>query len=92
MYSQVYGGDVIEVSDTLANVPTASSYTLEFIQNQSANVASGVRALEFEASAVPVPEPANFGAVGLGLGTIILRCRRFRAPFTARTRRIFHPG
>ncbi len=74
-YSEVYGGDVIEVGDTLANAPIASSFTLEFIQNQNANVASGVRALEFEASAAPVPEPTSVGIVGLG-GIVVLLRRR----------------
>src|SRR5208337_3332116 len=30
-YTEVYGGDAIEVSDALANAPIASSYTLQFI-------------------------------------------------------------
>jgi len=77
-YTQIYGGDVIEVSDTLANAPTASSYTLEFIQNQNANVASGVRALEFEGCAEPVPEPGSVGVVGWGGAMALMRRRRCR--------------
>ncbi|MGD0141273.1 MAG: PEP-CTERM sorting domain-containing protein [Tepidisphaeraceae bacterium] len=75
-YAEVYGGDVIEVSDVLANAPMAFSYTLECIQNQGANVASGVRALEFEGATAPVPEPATVGIVGLGGVVMLLRRRR----------------
>jgi hypothetical protein len=55
-FTSVYGGNGLEISDTLVNAPAAATYTLEFIQNQNANGSSGLRAEEFQAF---VPDPPH---------------------------------
>jgi hypothetical protein len=76
-YTGVYGSNYIDISDTLSGLPLTSDYTLELIQNQGTGGASGVRALEFEASgASSVPEPASMA--GVLLSGIALCARRRR--------------
>ncbi len=55
-YTNVYGSPQILIQGTLTGAPVASSYTLEFIQNQPANSVSGLRLNEFQAF---VPEPGG---------------------------------
>jgi hypothetical protein len=62
-FAGVYGNKNLKISNVLANSPLSSSYTFEFVQNQSQTF-GGVRALEFVAY---VPEPSSFSILTLGL-------------------------
>lgn len=76
-YTGVYGSNYIDISDTLEGLPLTSDYTLELIQNQGGGGASGVRALDFEASGTSsIPEPASLA--GLLVSGIALCGRRRR--------------
>jgi hypothetical protein len=77
-YTSAYGSNYLNISDTMAGLPLASDYTLEFIQNQDAGGSSGIRALEFQASgASSVPEPASIAGLLLsGVGLCARRRRR----------------
>jgi hypothetical protein len=90
-YTSVYGSNSIEISDSFTGLPADSNYTLEFIQNQDDNSASGIRALDFQGSAAlssptasgpggAVPEPTALLGILIGGITLLGRPRRRRAP------------
>ena len=70
-YMGVYGGDNLQISNTLTNAPLTNDYTLQFVQNQD-GAFGGVRAEEFAgfttSEAVPEPGSAALVAVGVALG------------------------
>jgi hypothetical protein len=81
-YTSVYGSNYIEISDSFSSLPASANYTLELVQNQNAYGSSGVRALEFEATAnapSAVPEPAAIS--GSLVGAMVMSRRRRRAAF-----------
>jgi hypothetical protein len=79
-FKSVYGGYVIKIDQPLVGAPAASTYFLDFVQNQSANVASGLRVLEFEAF---VPEPGCTCTVIFVLAAFPIARRRRRARLRA---------
>jgi hypothetical protein len=86
-YTSVYGSNYIEIDDSFTGLPAASDYTLEFVQNQDANGASGIRALDFQGQAAvggstagtAVPEPASMLGLTIGVLTLLGRPRRVLA-------------
>lgn len=85
-YTSVYGGNFIEISDSFADLPASSDYTLEFVQNEDPGGTSGVRALDFQGSAAlqtpsalaSVPEPTSLIALVIGGVALLGRPRRRR--------------
>jgi hypothetical protein len=71
-FTGVYGGNGLEISDSLSSAPVTANYTLEFIQNQNAGGVSGLRAEEFDAY---TPEPGAISLLGIGILCIAARRR-----------------
>ena len=82
-YTSLYGSNYIQINDSFSGPAPASDYTLEFVQNRDGNAGSGIRAMEFTATAAStttVPEPKALACLAGGGCALLRRRRRVAVP------------